>query len=139
MLINMSCQKKLDKDKKYDATVVPIIISSDKTRLTKFKGKSAYPVYMTIGNLPKEIRRKPSLHGQILLAYLPTSRLEHITNKAARRQTLANLFHVCMRCYARRNLVEFEVQDESEVQGVQQASINKEVKLRDGTLYRMCL
>lgn len=53
-------------------------------------------MYLTIGNLPKEIRRKPSRRGQILLAYLPTSRLEHIKNKAARRRTLANVFHACM-------------------------------------------
>lgn len=78
------------------ATVVPIILSSDKTQLTMFQNKSAYPVYLTIGNLLKEIPRKPSHHGQILVAYLPTSRLEHIKNKAARRRTLANLFHVCM-------------------------------------------
>ncbi|KAG1789961.1 uncharacterized protein HD556DRAFT_1433520 [Suillus plorans] len=34
---------------------------------------------------------------QILLAYLPTTKLEHITNKSARRRSLANLFHACMR------------------------------------------
>lgn len=34
--------------------------------------------------------------GQILLAYLPTSHLEHITNKAAQRRTLANVFHACL-------------------------------------------
>lgn len=51
---------------------------------------------MTIGNLPKDIRCKPSRRGQILLAYLPTSRLLHIKSKAARRRTLANLFHACM-------------------------------------------
>ncbi|KAI0631684.1 hypothetical protein C8Q77DRAFT_1228219 [Trametes polyzona] len=78
------------------ATIIPIIISSDKTQLTVFGSKTAYPVYMTIGNLPKDIRRKPSRRGQILLAYLPASRLEHITNKAARRRTLANLYHACM-------------------------------------------
>lgn len=76
---------------------MPVIISSDKTRLTKFKGKTAYPVYLTIGNLPKEIRRKPSMNGQILLAYLPTTRLEHIMNKSQRRRAVANLFHTCMR------------------------------------------
>ncbi|THH14703.1 hypothetical protein EUX98_g9574 [Antrodiella citrinella] len=86
----------LDHPGSTSTTIVPIIISSDKTRLTQFKGKSAYPVYMTIGNLPKEVRRKPSMQGQILLAYLPTSRLEHITNKAARRRSTANLFHACM-------------------------------------------
>ncbi len=51
---------------------------------------------MTIGNLPKDVRCKPSRQGQILLAYLPTTRLLHITNKAARRRTLANLFHAAM-------------------------------------------
>ena len=74
-----------------------MLISSDKTQLTLFRGKTAYPVYMTIGNLPKHIRRKPSQQGQVLLAYLPTSKLGHISNKSARRRTLANLFHVCMR------------------------------------------
>ena len=76
--------------------MVPLIISSDKTQLTLFGNKSAYPVYMTLGNLPKEIRCKPSRRGQILLAYLPTTRLQHITNKASRRRMLANLFHACM-------------------------------------------
>jgi len=75
---------------------VPIIISSDKTQLTTFRNKTAYPVYLSIGNLPKHIRRKPSRQGQILLAYLPTSKLEHIPNKAARRRAVANLYHACM-------------------------------------------
>jgi hypothetical protein len=52
---------------------------------------------MTIGNLPKSIRRRPSHGGHILIGYLPTTKLEHITNKAARRRTIANLFHSCMR------------------------------------------
>ncbi|PIL31105.1 hypothetical protein GSI_05801 [Ganoderma sinense ZZ0214-1] len=88
-------QKELEKEKP-GATVIPVIISSDKTQLTLFGNKSAYPVYMTIGNLPKDIRSKPSRRGQILLAYLPTTRLQHIKSKAARRRTLANLFHACM-------------------------------------------
>ncbi|RPD72984.1 hypothetical protein L226DRAFT_524416 [Lentinus tigrinus ALCF2SS1-7] len=37
------------------ATIIPIIISSDKTQLTVFGSKTAYPVYMTIGNLPKDL------------------------------------------------------------------------------------
>jgi hypothetical protein len=52
-----------------------------------------YPVYLTIGNIPKELRRKTSLHAQILLAYLPTTRLEHVTNEAAKRRMIANIFH----------------------------------------------
>ncbi|KAG7098012.1 hypothetical protein E1B28_005320 [Marasmius oreades] len=42
------------------ATIVPVIISSDKTQVTLFRNKTAYPVYMTISNLPKFIRCKPS-------------------------------------------------------------------------------
>ena len=80
------------------ATIVPIIISSDKTHLTTFGNKTAYPVYLIIGNLPKEIRRKPSRHGYILLGYLPTTKLSHIKNKSRRRRrALANLFHKCMK------------------------------------------
>ncbi|KAJ7477849.1 hypothetical protein B0H11DRAFT_1726257, partial [Mycena galericulata] len=78
------------------ATIIPILLSSDKTQLTMFGNKTAYPVYMTIGNIPKEIRHKPSRRAYVLLAYLPTSRLGHIKNKAARRRTLANLFHTCL-------------------------------------------
>lgn len=76
--------------------MIPVIISSDKTQVTLFRNKSAYPVYLTIGNLPKAIRQKPGRQGQILLAYLPTSRLDHITNKAARRRVIHNMFHACM-------------------------------------------
>ena len=38
------------------ATIMPVILSSDKTQLSRFRNKSAYPVYMTIGNIPKSIR-----------------------------------------------------------------------------------
>jgi hypothetical protein len=38
----------------------------------------------------------PSHRGQILLAYLPSSKLTHITNLASRRRCLANLFHSCL-------------------------------------------
>ncbi|KAF9037189.1 hypothetical protein BJ165DRAFT_1353838 [Panaeolus papilionaceus] len=91
-------QKAVERDVKSDmCTILPVIISSDKTQVTDFRGKQAYPVYLTLGNIPKHIRRKPSRQGQILLAYLPTSKLPHITNKASRWRCLSNLFHHCMR------------------------------------------
>ncbi|KAJ7444241.1 hypothetical protein B0H11DRAFT_2342850 [Mycena galericulata] len=95
LLLTMLVKRELEKKKK-GATVIPIIISSDKTLLTLFRNRTAYPVYLSIGNIPKDIRRKPSRQAQILLAYLPTSKLEHITVKASRRRILANLFHACM-------------------------------------------
>ena len=48
-------QLELEKDKP-GATIIPVIISSDKTQVTTWGGKSVYPVYLTIGNLPKEIQ-----------------------------------------------------------------------------------
>ncbi|KAG1759185.1 hypothetical protein EDD22DRAFT_981132 [Suillus occidentalis] len=90
-------QKKLDKDNP-GGTIIPIIISSDKTQVTLFHNKSIYPVYLTIGNIPKEIRCMPSRGAHILLAYLPCTHLQHITNKASHRQTLANLYHACLHC-----------------------------------------
>ena len=38
------------------ATIAPIILSSDKTQLSVFQGdKSAWLVYLTIGNISKEV------------------------------------------------------------------------------------
>ncbi|KAI0040537.1 hypothetical protein FA95DRAFT_1549668 [Auriscalpium vulgare] len=79
------------------ATVLPLIISTDKTLITQFRNHSAYPVYLTLGNIAKEIRRQPSKHAQILVGYLPTTRLLHIKNQEARTRATANLFHACMR------------------------------------------
>ena len=89
-------QEKLDHDCP-GVTIIPIIISSNKTQLTLFKNKTVYPLYLTIGNIPKEICRKPSFQGYILLTYLPTSKLEHVTNWAQRWRLLANLYPACMK------------------------------------------
>ncbi|KAN0136583.1 hypothetical protein V8E53_005630 [Lactarius tabidus] len=77
-------------------TVIPVIISSDKTQLMLFRSKSAYPIYLSIGNIPKDLCWKTSQHAQMLLGYIPTTKLEHIGNKAAQCCALANLFHTCM-------------------------------------------
>ncbi|KAF5339496.1 hypothetical protein D9757_015386 [Collybiopsis confluens] len=60
-------------------TVAPVIIASDKTQLTQFSGsKSAYPVYITIGNIPKALRRKPGSRTCILIAYLFADKLDKV-------------------------------------------------------------
>jgi hypothetical protein len=51
---------------------------------------------MTIGNIPKDTRRKPSRRAQILIGYIPTTSFQGVTNKAARLRAQANLFHACM-------------------------------------------
>ncbi|KAI0764439.1 hypothetical protein BC629DRAFT_1583834 [Irpex lacteus] len=90
-------QEKLEK-RCPGATIIPVIIASDKTQAALFGGKSMYPVYLTIDNIPKELRRKVSQQTQILLlAYLPTTRLEHVTNQAAKWRMVANIFHSALR------------------------------------------
>ncbi|KAI0345376.1 hypothetical protein BDW22DRAFT_1326032, partial [Trametopsis cervina] len=89
-------QAALERDKP-GGTIIPVILSSDKTQLTLFGNKSAYPIYMTIGNLPKSIRRKPSRHSQILVGYLPTTRFDHIESATQRRRVIANVFHACLK------------------------------------------
>ncbi|EGN97235.1 hypothetical protein SERLA73DRAFT_57773 [Serpula lacrymans var. lacrymans S7.3] len=53
------------------AALSPVIITTDKTQLTQFSdSKSAYPVYLTLGNIPRAIQRRPSQHACILIGYL---------------------------------------------------------------------
>ncbi|THU86756.1 hypothetical protein K435DRAFT_683009 [Dendrothele bispora CBS 962.96] len=83
--------------RKPGSTIVPVIISSDQTQLTTFRNKNCYPVYVTIGNIPKEIRRKPSRQGQMLLGYLPIIKLSSLAGPLAmRRRIIANIFHACV-------------------------------------------
>ncbi|KAF8259179.1 hypothetical protein EI94DRAFT_1617172 [Lactarius quietus] len=89
-------QAAVEKDKP-GATIIPVLISTDKTQLTQFRNKSAYPIYMTIGNIPKHVRRKTSSRAYVLLGYLPTTKLEEQTNKAKRKRLTANLYHACLR------------------------------------------
>ncbi|KAF9455751.1 hypothetical protein BDZ94DRAFT_1135920, partial [Collybia nuda] len=81
------------------ATLAPLIIATDKTNLTQFSGgKQAYPVYLTIGNIPRAIRRKPSKHACVLLGYLSVDKISRsgITNQE-RKSRGQRLFHESMR------------------------------------------
>ncbi|KAL0565419.1 hypothetical protein V5O48_016604 [Marasmius crinis-equi] len=78
------------------ATAAPIILSSDKTKLSMFRGdKSAWPVYMTIGNISKDIRRKVHAHATILIGYLPVGKFECYKDKT-RSGAQYRTFHKCM-------------------------------------------
>ncbi|QRV83627.1 plasma membrane ATPase 4 [Ceratobasidium sp. AG-Ba] len=79
-------------------TIIPVIISSDETKLTNFSGdKKAHPVYITIGNLPKRLRQRTSKRANILLGYLPVPKLNCESDKDERRLQRRHLFHQCMR------------------------------------------
>jgi hypothetical protein len=78
------------------STAVPIILSTDKTRLTTFVGgKQAWPVYMTIGNISKELRRDVSSGASILIGYLPVAKLSSFKS-SSHSDAAANLFHHAM-------------------------------------------
>ncbi|GJE90519.1 hypothetical protein PsYK624_066590 [Phanerochaete sordida] len=79
------------------ATVAPVILASDKTQLSTFSGdKSAWPVYLSIGNIAKATRRSPSARAMVLVGYLPVTKLECFSENK-RSQMRYQLFHDCMR------------------------------------------
>ncbi|EUC59872.1 Zn-finger protein, putative [Rhizoctonia solani AG-3 Rhs1AP] len=78
------------------STVIPIILSSDATHLTNFSGgKSAWPVYVSIGYISKSIRAKISSYSTLLLAYLPVPKFDCFPAKE-RGDQKARLFHESM-------------------------------------------
>ena len=76
-------------------TVVPIIGMSDQTHQTNFSGdKKAWPVYITIGNLPLTRRKGPGSMA-VLLALLPLSRkFAQSSGHKLQRQINANTLQV---------------------------------------------
>ncbi|KAF8594961.1 hypothetical protein BDV93DRAFT_458015 [Ceratobasidium sp. AG-I] len=78
-------------------TLVPLILSLDKTCLTNHSGnEEAWPVYLTIGNIPKSTRRHLSSRATVLVGYIPVSKLKCCTSGDARQQAEHWLFHTSM-------------------------------------------
>ncbi|KAG8732289.1 hypothetical protein FRC11_014643 [Ceratobasidium sp. 423] len=79
-------------------TVGRYIIASDQTPLTGFCGnKKAHPVYFSIANLPKHIRRTHSHRAMVLVGYLPIPTLDCEPDSKAARELKDKLFNDCIR------------------------------------------
>lgn len=82
------------------------MLASDKTHLSTYSGdKNMHPIYISIGNIRKDVRNKPSHHAWMLLAKLPTHKFAALKAQLDARQTEKNampgilqkrLFHRCM-------------------------------------------
>ncbi|KAF8511993.1 hypothetical protein JB92DRAFT_3174281 [Gautieria morchelliformis] len=87
------------------ATIAPVILASDKTQLSRFSGdKQAWPVYISVGNIAKSVRRQTSKRAMILLGYIPVTKLECLS-EATHKDRAYRLFHYCM-SYILKPLIE---------------------------------
>ncbi|KAG8702831.1 hypothetical protein FRC08_003218 [Ceratobasidium sp. 394] len=76
------------------ATIVPLIISHDRTSLSTMSGgQTAYPLYMTLANIDKSVRRKLKSGASALLAYLPVDKYTYVANKLERSRLRRELVH----------------------------------------------
>ena len=83
-----------------------IVLASDKTHLTNFSGdQHMHAVYMSLGNIRKEIRNKVSRRAWVLLAKLPAPKFSSVNGRtyASKEEKermpgilKAQLFHACM-------------------------------------------
>ncbi|KAG8762506.1 hypothetical protein FRC12_008982 [Ceratobasidium sp. 428] len=80
-----------------NGTVVPLIIATDETTMANNpQGAKAHPVYLSIGNISKAARRRPTKRAMILVGYLPVDSFSGVTNVEDRKRYRAELFHRSM-------------------------------------------
>ncbi|KAG1876864.1 hypothetical protein C8R48DRAFT_745419 [Suillus tomentosus] len=85
-------QKELPKG----ATIASIILATDKTYLSQFRGnKTAWPAYLYISKIQKEKRQQVSARATVLIGYLPAGKLDRFTSDAC---SLAGRDSVEMTC-----------------------------------------
>ncbi|KAF8126369.1 hypothetical protein EV363DRAFT_1453089 [Boletus edulis] len=77
------------------ATMVPIILASDKTPVTRHTGSlEMHPLFLTIGNIRSDLRMKATAHAWSCVAYMPMVRF--VTHSDYSGVLQARLWHRCM-------------------------------------------
>ncbi len=89
-----------------NSTILAIVLRSDKTHLTNFSGdKKMHPLYLSLGNIHKSVRNKPTKRAWILLANLLISKFlsqefhdTHLADKSKGMPGLLQkiLYHTCL-------------------------------------------
>ncbi|KAG8734053.1 hypothetical protein FRC10_011980 [Ceratobasidium sp. 414] len=75
-------------------TVVPLIVASDQTSLANNpRSPQGHPIYLSLGNINKVIRRRPTKRAMVLIGYLPVDSFSDIANEDTRKQYHAELYH----------------------------------------------
>ncbi|KAF8596456.1 hypothetical protein BDV93DRAFT_454795, partial [Ceratobasidium sp. AG-I] len=78
-------------------TIMPVIIASNKTQMTKLGGnQAAYPVYLTIGNISKSVWRRASSYTTSIVSYLPIDEFTDMPGKAKGKCLKGELIHWAM-------------------------------------------
>ncbi|KAG8712843.1 hypothetical protein FRC09_019399 [Ceratobasidium sp. 395] len=75
-------------------TVVPLIIASDETTLTNNpQGPKGHPVYLSLGNISKAVRRRPTKRAMVVIGYLPVDSYDDVLDDETRREYRNELLH----------------------------------------------
>ncbi|KAL5523335.1 hypothetical protein ACEPAF_1602 [Sanghuangporus sanghuang] len=72
-----------------------VILASDKTHLTNFQGdKECHAMYLTCGNIHKDLRRKATSRSWMLIGQIPIAKF--MEDKEVAGMLAARLYHRCM-------------------------------------------
>jgi len=75
-----------------------VLLGSDKAHLTEHSGdKSAWPLYLSLGNIHSSIRNKPSSKCWILIAYIPIPVFIDTGPTSLHMALQQRLFHQCLK------------------------------------------
>src|SRR5258708_1933358 len=86
-------------------TILGIILATDCTHLTNFTGdKKMHTVYISLGNISKEVQKKHNAHAWLLLPKIPVPKFSKTSFSGSKTEQEAmpgilsqHLFHVCMK------------------------------------------
>ncbi|KAG8724800.1 hypothetical protein FRC09_013986 [Ceratobasidium sp. 395] len=80
-----------------NATIASVLLATDETHLSLICGnRKAWPVYITIANIDKDVRKCTSERAMLLIGYIPAPDLAFITNPEERRQKKWEVYHAAL-------------------------------------------